>query len=134
MHVLLLIIHVGADSCYVYPPDATDPCSEKGCSFGASCEPSEDGLAARCVCPQECNAYGDWVGSEPVCGDDGNYYASECQLRQAACNQTKHIAINKYIRPNGEYYILISIYSFYLFIHLSDCLVQILERRYCSHV
>ena len=115
--LLFCCLYVGADSCYVYPPDVKDPCAEKRCSFGASCVPSLDGLAARCVCPQQCNTYGDSVGSKPVCGDDGNDYANECQMRQAACNQMKDITI-KYTGPCGKYHILLSIYLFIFFIYL----------------
>ena len=55
-------------SCYVFPPEMTDPCLDKRCSFGAQCVPSLDGLTARCQCPQRCDSYGDSVSSAVTAG------------------------------------------------------------------
>ena len=52
-----------ASACYLFPPDAKDPCLDVLCSFGAQCVPSLDGLTARCQCPERCDDYGDSVGS-----------------------------------------------------------------------
>jgi len=83
-------LHV-VGACYVFPPDMVDPCRDKRCSFGAQCVPSLDGLTARCQCPQQCDNYGDSVGSTPVCGTDGRDYANTCEMRRAACSEMRHI-------------------------------------------
>ncbi|XP_006871817.1 PREDICTED: agrin [Chrysochloris asiatica] len=60
------------------------PCDRCGqCRFGALCE-AETG---RCVCPSECVA-----SAQPVCGSDGQTYASECELHVAAC--TRQISLH----------------------------------------
>lgn len=78
-------------SCYLYPSDMRDPCKGKVCSFGASCVASLDGLTARCQCPERCNSFGDAVGSEPICGSDGQNYESLCEMKKKACEEMKEI-------------------------------------------
>lgn len=77
--------------CYVFPPDARDPCRDKLCSFGAQCVPSLDGLTARCQCPERCDNYGDSVDSTPVCASDGRDFVNMCEMRRASCNEMKDL-------------------------------------------
>ena len=94
--------HHGASGCYVFPPEMVDPCRDKRCSFGAHCVPSLDGLTARCQCPQQCDNYGDSVGSTPVCGTDSRDYANTCEMRRAACSEMRDIE-KKYDGKCGTY-------------------------------
>ena len=84
------------NGCYVFPPGKKDPCDGWICEVGAICVSSSDGLKARCQCPQECNSYGDSVGSTPVCGSDGQDYANWCELRLAACKTMTEIKVKYY--------------------------------------
>ncbi|XP_064610786.1 agrin-like isoform X2 [Liolophura sinensis] len=76
--------------------DVKDPCEGRVCSFGARCVPSLDLTAARCECPARCDSYGDSVGSNPVCGNDGVDYPNMCEMRRAACRQMKDIRVKYY--------------------------------------
>ncbi|XP_059489147.1 agrin-like isoform X3 [Neocloeon triangulifer] len=82
----LRVMHLG--EC-----DMPDPCAQKQCPPGARCVASADGRSARCECPAKCPAYGDHVGSRPVCGSDGVDYANLCQLRRAACTADADITV-----------------------------------------
>ena len=99
--LLLLIAPRSTLSCYAYPPDMTDPCEGKQCSFGAQCVPSLDGQTARCQCPEQCSHYGDSVGSRPVCGSDGRDYRNVCELKRAACHAMEDVTV-KYEEKCGE--------------------------------
>ncbi|XP_030743825.1 agrin [Echinops telfairi] len=55
-------------------------CGDAVCAFGAVCS------AGQCVCPR-CER----PPPGPVCGSDGVTYPSTCELRQASCQQQKHI-------------------------------------------
>ena len=56
-----------------------DSCSNVKCSYGSKCVQRID-RTTECICPS-CPAI--YV---PICGDNGITYASECYLRQTACN------------------------------------------------
>lgn len=99
MLVLLLTV---ASGCYVFPAEAQDPCLSRQCRYGARCVPSQDGLSARCQCPESCPSFGDHTGSRAVCGSDGVDYPDLCHLNLAACRQSRDIQI-KYQGKCGEY-------------------------------
>ncbi|XP_059489125.1 agrin-like [Neocloeon triangulifer] len=63
-------------------------CADSFCSFGATCVLGKNGQR-RCRCPERCPT----IGQEPVCGSDGRSYASECQLRMAACQRQENVKI-----------------------------------------
>ncbi|XP_067005728.2 agrin-like [Anabrus simplex] len=73
--------------------DSTTPvpssCSELTCYFGASCE--EHGSHAECVCRSTCSE--DSANMQVVCGNDGQTYGSECQLKLFACRYQKDIVV-----------------------------------------
>lgn len=60
------------------PP--AEACGDNVCAFGAVCS------AGQCVCPR-CER----PPPGPICGSDGVTYQSACELREAACQQQKHI-------------------------------------------
>ena len=91
-----------ASACYFYPDGVDDPCAGRRCSYGAQCRPSLDGLTARCQCPDRCDHYGDTVDAGERCGDDGRDYASDCDVRLAACRELREIR-TKYEGRCGQY-------------------------------
>ncbi|XP_033609084.1 agrin isoform X4 [Cryptotermes secundus] len=75
--------------------DSTTPvpgsCADLTCYFGASCEERRPGHA-ECVCRSTC-ADEDSASSHVVCGNDGQTYGSECQLKLFACRYQKDIVV-----------------------------------------
>ncbi|VBB29084.1 unnamed protein product [Acanthocheilonema viteae] len=75
-----------------------NPCEDLRCGPGEQCVISENGkgyISAHCVCPEQCDDFGDSVESSPVCSNDGIDYPSLCHLRAHAC-KTKHNESVKY--------------------------------------
>ncbi|XP_071945465.1 agrin-like isoform X3 [Antedon mediterranea] len=66
-----------------------NPCDNKNCEFGAECMLTQDGSAAKCVCPQDC----DLSDHSVVCGSDGTSYSNECSLTLSGCVQKKSIEV-----------------------------------------
>lgn len=81
--------------CAIFAADLTTPvpgsCAELTCYFGASCEEHHGGHA-ECVCRSTC-ADEDSSSSHVVCGNDGQTYGSECQLKLFACRYQKDIVV-----------------------------------------
>ena len=74
--------------------------TEEGCGKSASCQYNAQCLSRqdgsfKCVCPLCTSIY------QPVCGDDGTSYASECELKREACKQKKELRIVER-KPCGE--------------------------------
>lgn len=74
--------------------NAPSPCLKKTCEFGSSCVVKNGN--AVCECSDTC-----LQASDPVCGNDGQTYTSQCQMNAIACTLQKHIQI-KHKGPCGE--------------------------------
>ncbi|VDN02225.1 unnamed protein product [Thelazia callipaeda] len=86
--------HIGA--C-----EKRNPCEDLRCGPGEQCVISENGqgyISAHCVCPQQCDNYGDSVDSSPVCSTDGTDYQSLCHLRAHACQTKQNESVKYYGR------------------------------------
>ncbi|XP_065218165.1 agrin-like isoform X2 [Planococcus citri] len=89
----------GCVSADVSTPSPTS-CNDLSCYFGATCE-IHSGLA-KCVChitcPQDYNSQ-----SQVVCGNDGQTYSSECQLKLYSCRYQKDIAVQALSSCTDDY-------------------------------
>ena len=73
---------------------APGSCADLTCYFEATCEERRPGFA-ECVCRSTC-ADEDSVSSHVVCGNDGQTYGSECQLKLYACRYQKDIVVRSF--------------------------------------
>uniref|UniRef100_A0A1I7VLR2 Agrin synaptic family protein n=1 Tax=Loa loa TaxID=7209 RepID=A0A1I7VLR2_LOALO len=76
-----------------------NPCEDLRCGPGEQCVISENGkgyVSAHCVCPEECDNFGDSVESSPVCSNDGTDYPSLCHLRAHACKTKRNESVKYY--------------------------------------
>lgn len=81
-----------------------NPCEDLRCGPGEQCVISENGkgyISAHCICPEQCDNFGDSIESSPVCSNDGTDYPSLCHLRAHAC-KTKHNESVKYYGKCGK--------------------------------
>ncbi|GFY62708.1 hypothetical protein TNIN_474271, partial [Trichonephila inaurata madagascariensis] len=63
------------------------PCDKDACRYGGICDyDSEDRLL--CVCAFECPPI-----RAPVCGSDGEFYDSDCKMKEQSCKTQKKIVI-----------------------------------------
>uniref|UniRef100_A0A8B9H3K8 Agrin n=1 Tax=Astyanax mexicanus TaxID=7994 RepID=A0A8B9H3K8_ASTMX len=66
--------------------NAPSPCLKKICDFGGTCVVKNG--EAVCECPDACPQ-----SQDPVCGNDGHTYSSQCHMRAMGCALQKHISI-----------------------------------------
>nr|XP_042908817.1 agrin-like [Parasteatoda tepidariorum] len=62
-------------------------CEEEPCKFGGICDYDSEGMP-QCICAFECPPV-----KEPVCGSDGQFYDSDCKLREQSCKSQKKIIV-----------------------------------------
>uniref|UniRef100_A0A915PPS5 Agrin n=1 Tax=Setaria digitata TaxID=48799 RepID=A0A915PPS5_9BILA len=89
-------------TCYKWTNERRNPCEDLRCGPGEQCVISENEqgyISAHCVCPVQCDNFGDSVESSPVCSNDGTDYPSLCHLRAHAC-KAKH---NESVKYYGKY-------------------------------
>ncbi|VDK73629.1 unnamed protein product [Litomosoides sigmodontis] len=91
------------DKCLAVFPEGLlekrNPCEDLRCGPGEQCVISENGkgyISAHCVCPEQCENFGDSVESSPVCSNDGVDYPSLCHLRAHACKTKGNESVKYY--------------------------------------
>ncbi|KAG8193223.1 hypothetical protein JTE90_005570 [Oedothorax gibbosus] len=95
--MFILITATGTAVYIYYVPQAKksstaeDPCAKMLCTYGSQCLLDEAINIAYCRCDDSCPDV-----SNPVCGDDGVTYASDCHMRLAACTQQKRIFVQRH--------------------------------------
>ena len=65
------------------------PCRNVRCKHYAICIATSEDVGV-CRCPQKC-----YDNKDPVCGDDGETYENECELKRASCKQQKRIMVEE---------------------------------------
>lgn len=71
--------------------DVTGVCDTLTCPVGRVCVPGGEGQAT-CVCGGEDVCVGH---KKRVCGTDGVWYPSHCELHRVACVQSRHIGVDR---------------------------------------
>ncbi|GBO43939.1 hypothetical protein AVEN_219038-1 [Araneus ventricosus] len=74
------------------------PCSQLQCKYGAICKESNG--RSQCYCEIRCPAVS---APSPVCGTDGNTYATKCQMSVFSCRYQKSINLRQQgpCKPGG---------------------------------
>ncbi|GFY54765.1 kazal-like domain-containing protein [Trichonephila inaurata madagascariensis] len=66
------------------------PCNQLHCKYGAICKESNG--RSQCFCEIRCPAVST---PSPVCGSDGNTYATKCQMSVFSCRYQKSITLRQ---------------------------------------
>ena len=62
-------------------------CDSVKCDFYAECFDDGQGLTT-CECPSSCGS----ALTQTICGNDGQTYTSDCEMRKTSCQQGKLIS------------------------------------------
>lgn len=131
MLCLLLAHYFELSACHKFDESSEiNPCDLIQCQFGAQCKASEDGRKADCVCPTECvtSIFSKRAkrNLRPVCGSNGQDYASVCDLRRDACKQKKNITV-KYRSKCGMLIVNCSLVAYFAFLNFDNSLFSLYE-------
>ena len=61
-------------------------CDSAKCNFYAECVDNGQGLTT-CECPSSCGS----ASIQKICGNDGQTYLNECEIRKTSCENSKLI-------------------------------------------
>ena len=85
-----------------------DPCQNVFCHVGRVCQPDDLGIG-QCVCGDAAMCLGH---HKVVCGTNGVYYPSHCELHRMACLIDTHVSTDltnkacEDVLQNGEWIVL----------------------------
>ncbi len=110
--------------CWYFPilqfAEVKGPCAKKKCNYFSTCQVAPGSYDAKCVCPKTCPKE-----KKFVCGDNGQTYENECNLRVASCKAQQPINIAAQGECGNPYFE----FSFILILSWVEC-VSVQHARY----
>ena len=69
-------------------------CNGVECQFYGDCRTKVETGEAECLCPDQCSLAD--LGTERVCGSDGESYQNVCEMKKVSCQMKKEISVSYY--------------------------------------